>query len=92
MVFLEAGIKNVPVVGTLHAGIPEAVASGETGYLVKERDPVALYEALLELLEDSSKRARMGEAAKRNVEAKFDLRIQSAKLDEIYRNLVATHR
>lgn len=87
MVFLEAAMHSVPSVGTLHAGIPEAVESGTTGYLVPERNPVALYEALLELLEDSEKRSSMGAAAKRRVESRFDIGLQSSRLEAIYRKL-----
>ncbi len=37
-VILEASANKVPVIGTLHAGIPEAIIDGETGFLVEEHD------------------------------------------------------
>lgn len=86
-VILEAQSVGLPVISTRHAGIPEAVVDGETGILVNERDLEALTNALLTLLEDQSLRARFSAAAPRWIEANFDLRKQTAKLESLYDEL-----
>lgn len=88
MVFLEAAIKYTPVVATLHGGIPEAVVDGRTGFLVPEKNAEMLA-AKLELLINSPRlRKQMGEAARKMVEDKFDIKKQSKKLEKIYAEVV----
>lgn len=59
---LEAMANSLPIVSTLHAGIPEAVLDGCTGYLVKEGDSVGMAERLISLTRDPDLRRCMGEA------------------------------
>jgi glycosyltransferase involved in cell wall biosynthesis len=87
-VFLEAAASGIPVIGTRHGGIPEAVVDGVTGFLVPERDADALAEKLLVLLSDKSLREEMGRAGRKMVEDKFDMRRQTEKLEKIYEGLL----
>lgn len=80
---LEAMASALPVVGSRHGGIPEAVVDGETGLLVPEGDPEALGEALLALAGDPPRRQALGAAGRRRVEKEFDLRTQGARLARI---------
>lgn len=64
LVFLEAGLRGVPAVGTLSGGIPDAVIDGQTGLLVPESDVAALATALQRLCEDDALRARLAAQAK----------------------------
>jgi glycosyltransferase involved in cell wall biosynthesis len=57
---LEAMAHALPVVATRHAGIPEAVADGETGLLQAEHDAQGTAEALVTLAHDPTLRARLG--------------------------------
>lgn len=57
---LEAMAHGLPVVSTRHAGIPEAVAEGITGYLVDEEDSVGMAERLTTLARDPGIRCRLG--------------------------------
>jgi colanic acid/amylovoran biosynthesis glycosyltransferase len=84
LVLLEAQAMGVPVVSTLHAGIPEAVADGVTGTLVPERDSERLAAAILQLLEDRDLWQRYHLATQDHLDRKFDLRKQTALLEEIY--------
>jgi colanic acid/amylovoran biosynthesis glycosyltransferase len=70
---LEAMAEGVPVVSTRHAGIPEAVRHGETGFLVEPGDCKGMADMAIELLADQSLRRRMGLAARDVVSAKFSL-------------------
>ena len=89
MVTLEAAALGVPVIGADAGGIGEAVADGESGFLVPARDPEALAARLGLLLGDADLRARMGAAGRARVEARFDLARQSAALETMYDELRA---
>jgi colanic acid/amylovoran biosynthesis glycosyltransferase len=84
IVFAEAQAMGVPVVSTLHGGIPEIVSDGETGLLVPERDPAALAEALLTLLRNDSLWNRFHQAAPVHIQRHFDLNTQTALLESLY--------
>jgi colanic acid/amylovoran biosynthesis glycosyltransferase len=84
IVNLEAQASGIPVVGTLHGGIPEAVEHGITGLLSPERDPDTLAENILTLLSDTALRTKMGVSARGRMVRHFDLSKQSALLENIY--------
>lgn len=52
MVILEAQAMGLPVIASHHAGIPEAINDGETGFLVSEKDWVAFAEGITRLLQN----------------------------------------
>ena len=62
IVFLEAGLHELPVVAGNVGGARDAVCDGETGLLVDPTDHVALAGALTELLTDRERAARLGRA------------------------------
>jgi len=83
-VLLEAMALGTPCIGTPVTGIPEAVVDDHTGLLVPEHDPPALARALSRLLNDSSLRVRLAEAARRRIEAEFDIRRNAGRLRELF--------
>jgi glycosyltransferase involved in cell wall biosynthesis len=78
-----------PVVGTDIEGNPELIVHGETGYLVKPRDPDALADALLSLAGDRGRAAAMGRAGRERVERMFSLRVKVERTEALYRRLLA---
>lgn len=80
----EAMAHGKPVVATRVGGIPELITDGVTGHLVERGDTAAMSERLLTLLADRELRARMGEAGRETVSAKFDLRKNVAQLISSY--------
>jgi glycosyltransferase involved in cell wall biosynthesis len=80
---LEAMAEGVPVVSTLHAGIPEAVCHGETGFLVRPGDCRAMADKACDLLRDGKLRHRMGRAARTVVTTQFSLNRQIDTLRNI---------
>jgi len=72
IVFLEAAACGVPAVAGASGGSHEAVADGETGFVVSPRDVGAARDAIALLLGDSERRDRMGEAARRRAVEAFD--------------------
>jgi phosphatidyl-myo-inositol dimannoside synthase len=60
LIYLEANACGKPVVGTYGCGAEEAIVDGETGRLVPQDQPEATAEAIVELLSDPERAARMG--------------------------------
>jgi colanic acid/amylovoran biosynthesis glycosyltransferase len=87
LVLLEASAAGVPVIGTRHGGIPEAVLENESGVLVPERSSMALADAFNAFLANPSLQSRMGQAARKFACERFDIHKQSAKLEAIYRQV-----
>lgn len=86
-VVLEAAATGLPTVGFEVPGVREAVRDGETGFLVPDRDVDALTDRVSTLLEDDKRRLAMGEAARRMVEADFDVRAIEQQYLDVYRDL-----
>lgn len=72
-VICEAGAAGLPVVSTLHAGIPEQVEDGRTGYLLPERDAAGMAAALVALAGDAGLRRALGEAGRIKMRAEYSL-------------------
>ncbi len=85
MVFAEAQAMGLPVAGFATGGIPEAVVHGATGLLARERDTTALAHNIIALLSDRSMWERFSEAGQRRAREFFDIRRQTAALENIYR-------
>jgi glycosyltransferase involved in cell wall biosynthesis len=63
-VVLEAAATGIPVVTTLSTGSRDAVVPEVTGLLIPPGYPVAIREAVLQLLNNPERRCRMGEAGR----------------------------
>ncbi|MCF6313687.1 MAG: glycosyltransferase, partial [Verrucomicrobiales bacterium] len=85
---LEAMATGLPVVATLHGGIPEAVQQGVTGLLVAERDRDGLLSELEKLVKDDDARQQMGRAAAASMRAEFEQSAQVARLEGYYQELL----
>jgi colanic acid/amylovoran biosynthesis glycosyltransferase len=83
-VVVEAAASGLPVVGTNHSGIPEAIEDRVTGFLVPEGDAGALAARLADLLGSEQLRRQMGAAARRLAESKFSRQMLTARLESIY--------
>lgn len=84
IVIREASASEVPVLSTVHAGIPQLVEDGVTGFLVPERNVPLLADRLITLLDDADLRRAMGRAGRAKMEREFDLYKQVAKLEAHY--------
>jgi glycosyltransferase involved in cell wall biosynthesis len=77
---LEAMAHGLPVVATRHAGIPEAVEHGVTGFLVEEGDSVAMAQRIQQLAGDHSLRIAMGRAGWERARRLFDWSLERDRL------------
>ena len=92
MTVKEGSASQTVPVSTYHAGIPEIVEDGTTGFLVSERDVEGLAERLDRLVRDRTLRERMGRAARAKMEHEFDNRVQVDELERIYDRVAADKR
>jgi len=81
IVFVEAAACGIAQVAGLSGGSHEAVADGETGYVVQNsRSAKALAETVASLLHDEQTRLAFGEEARRQAVEKFDWRALASRL------------
>jgi colanic acid/amylovoran biosynthesis glycosyltransferase len=88
IVILEAMAMGLPVIASLHAGIPEAIIHEETGFLTPEKDWETIGQYIVTLLEDRELRSRFALAGRKRIEQKFNLKHNTTQLEEIYNSLV----
>jgi len=91
-VLKEAMAMGLPVISTVHGGIPELVVDGASGRLVPERDPAALAAAIRELLARAQDWPRIGAVGRARVEAEYDKNRLNDQLDRLYRRLAGQGR
>jgi colanic acid/amylovoran biosynthesis glycosyltransferase len=63
------------------------VEHGKSGFLVPEKDPRALAERIIYLLEHADLWLEMGRHGRRNVERNFNQEALNARLEEVFKEL-----
>jgi glycosyltransferase involved in cell wall biosynthesis len=89
MIYLEAMACGRVAIGCDAGGVPEIITHGRTGYLVPPADAEALAASMAELLQFPSWRARIGQAARQDVLARFSLPVVGARTEAYYRAAIA---
>jgi len=85
---VEAMASGLPVVSSVHAGIPEIISCARDGLLVEEGDVEAMARAFADLMNDVSLRQRLGQAAARRAMTELDLKQCTARLEDLYRRIL----
>jgi glycosyltransferase involved in cell wall biosynthesis len=86
---IEALASGTPVVATRVGGVPDVVRDGVDGFLVAPGDTEAAAERLAELARDPVLRARLGDAGRREVRARYSVARLVDDVDRLYRSLLA---
>lgn len=89
-VLLEAMALGTPCVSTRVTGIPEVVRDRETGRLVAQHDPVALAEAIAEILAERCVGELLAQRARQLMEANFDIHRNTAQLRRLFAGAAQT--
>jgi glycosyltransferase involved in cell wall biosynthesis len=84
----EALAVETPVIGTNLEGIPELITDGETGLLVPPRNPDALAQAILRVVENPTRAKAMARAGRKRVERQFSAAIKVERTEALYRRLL----
>ena len=85
---LEAQYSGIPVVSTYHAGIPEVVEHGVTGFLVNEGDIEAMAQRILSLAKDTSLAAKLGKKAHLKCKENFTINQHLKSITNLVNKLV----
>jgi len=88
-VVLEASACGIPSIGADVVGTREAIENNVTGYLTAPKDVEALAKAIIELVENSSKREEMGRNARAMIEDRFDIIDITKKYVDVYDEISA---
>lgn len=70
---LEASAAGLPVVSTIHAGIPDVIIDEKTGYLVPEHDVNGMAENIINILNNIKAAQQLGAAGKSNIQENFTM-------------------
>jgi colanic acid/amylovoran biosynthesis glycosyltransferase len=84
VVLMEALAIGLPVLSTLHSGIPELIQNGKSGFLVPERDVDSLAKRLEFLLNNQQMWSQMSCAGRTFVEENYEINKLNDRLVEIY--------
>lgn len=82
---LEAMANALPVISTQHAGIPEAICHGISGFLEAEGDSLAMAKRIVQLASDKELRKQFGENGWRHCRKHFSWDQERRNLREVMR-------
>jgi glycosyltransferase involved in cell wall biosynthesis len=85
IVVIEAMAAGRPVIATAAGGVLEIIDHPDAGVLVPPGDVEAMAAAMLALLRDGSRRARLGETARRLALERYDIRMVIQRIEAIFR-------
>lgn len=89
VVVLEAQATGLPVIATTHFDLPAEVLHGQTGLLAPERDPPALARHIERFYRmENEEYQGFSRAARRHVEAHFDVKNSAAALSNLYQKVI----
>ena len=84
IVYLEASSCGLPVVGGISGGAPDALLEGETGFAVDGRDPQAVADAIIRLLDDPKLAKKMGERGRQWIIDEWEWRHWSERFNQLF--------
>ena len=85
---LESMFSALPVVSTFHAGIPDVVINGKTGFLLSEGDIEGMALKIIDLAQDRKKAKQFGEEGRKQVLANFTMERHINRLNRILKEAV----
>jgi phosphatidylinositol alpha-1,6-mannosyltransferase len=92
IVVVEAALCGTPAVVSDHGGLPEAVAGGETGWVVPAEDDEALADRLADLLQNPGRVKAAGRTAMDRAKTSGAWRHRVARYDQVLRSTLGACR
>ena len=86
---LEASAAGVPVISTIHAGIPDVIRNGVTGLLVEEHDVKSMASCMLLLLKDKQLARTMGEKGKKLIQEQYSMEKHIKCFDDLFSEILS---
>ena len=85
---LESMAFGIPVIATTGGGTNEIVIDGYNGYLISPKDEDALYQKIMNLLNNNHLRAEISSNAKKHVVDNFSLEKSTSQYVELYNSVL----
>ena len=85
---MESMAKGLPVLSTLHSGIPELIEDGVSGYLLPEREIEELASKIEYLIANPDLRLKMGQNGRVKVLKDYNIDLLNERLVKILQHLV----
>ena len=86
-VVIEAMSMQKPVISTNLGGPSEIITHGRDGILIEPNEPDQLADTILELIENEDLRQRLGDAARKTIEERFDNQRVVQDVEGIYETI-----
>jgi colanic acid/amylovoran biosynthesis glycosyltransferase len=89
VVIMEAMARGLPILSTRHAGIPELVEDGKSGYLVPERNSDELAEKLAYLVQHQDLWPKMGREGRDFIKRHHDIEKLNDQMVQMFQQLLS---
>jgi glycosyltransferase involved in cell wall biosynthesis len=83
-VLLEAISHGVPVIGTNVGGIPDIIIDGETGFLVPQKNPDSIAQAIEKIVNNPELAEELTKNAKKHLARNFSWKMITDRFAEVY--------
>ncbi len=84
---LEAGLARIPVIASKVGGIPEIIEDKKTGLLTAPANPLALKDAIKNILSDKNLADNLAEKNEQNIRTNFSLNKTLSETEKLYSKL-----
>jgi glycosyltransferase involved in cell wall biosynthesis len=88
VVMLEAMACELPVIASNVGGIPDIIRNGETGLLVRPKDPQEISQKIITILTDEKLRRALIENGRDVIDATFSWEVVSNNFMNLYRDVL----
>ena len=89
VVLMEAQAIGLPVIATDVGSTSQIVIDGNTGFIVPKKEPAALEDRLLYLMDHPELWDEMGRNGRNVVESRYDINVLNRKLVDIYQEVLS---
>ncbi len=91
-VIIEAMFYEKPIISTTIGAPAEIIEHGATGYLVQPGDPMALKDAICDVLQDHDKLTDIGRRARKRVMEKYSIELHARRIQDLYSQVLLSNR
>ncbi len=88
VVLLESMACGTPMVSFNVGGVPDLVRPGKTGYLASPLNIGEFCEGIIQLLEDTNLREKLGQQCRKIAKVEYPLELQARRYERLYQTLL----
>ncbi|MBM3253452.1 MAG: glycosyltransferase family 4 protein [Candidatus Omnitrophica bacterium] len=91
LALLEAMAAEKPIIASNVGGIPNVIKDGETGILIKPKNPTLIEKAIIQLIDKKDFAHQIASNAKKLVEDSYSLKATTKRYEEVYFEVLKRH-